>query len=106
MTELVWQGKIQHKVSKFSETDAGSENSSQPSKLLVTTETINPQPEQRSSSTSLPSQWQNRLILGDKQYVLPALLPEFAEKVNLIYIDPPYMTGRDFKSGEQVVLQR
>jgi site-specific DNA-methyltransferase (adenine-specific)/adenine-specific DNA-methyltransferase len=34
---------------------------------------------------------------------LPALLPEFAGKVNLIYIDPPFMTGRDFKSGERLV---
>ena len=34
--------------------------------------------------------------LGDKKYVLPSLLPEFAGKVNLIYIDPPFDTGADF----------
>jgi DNA modification methylase len=28
--------------------------------------------------------------------VLPSLLPEFAGKVNLIYIDPPFDTGADF----------
>src|SRR5438552_7882052 len=39
---------------------------------------------------------ENRLIWGDKKYVLPALLPEFAGKVNLIYIDPPFDTGADF----------
>ena len=33
---------------------------------------------------------------GDKKYVLPSLLPEFAGKVNLIYIDPPFETGADF----------
>jgi hypothetical protein len=33
---------------------------------------------------------------GDKKYVLPSLLPEFAGKVNLIYIDPPFDTGADF----------
>jgi adenine-specific DNA-methyltransferase len=28
--------------------------------------------------------------------VLPSLLAEFAGKVNLIYIDPPFDTGADF----------
>ncbi len=41
-------------------------------------------------------EWRNRLIWGDKRYVLPSLLPEFAGKVNLIYIDPPFDTGADF----------
>ncbi|MCX7986207.1 MAG: site-specific DNA-methyltransferase, partial [Bacteroidales bacterium] len=40
--------------------------------------------------------WYNRLIWGDKKYVLPSLLPEFAGKVNLIYIDPPFNVGADF----------
>src|SRR5437763_1889197 len=40
--------------------------------------------------------WRNRLIWGDKKYVLPSLLPELAGKVNLIYIDPPFDTGADF----------
>lgn len=39
--------------------------------------------------------WRNRLIWGDKKYVLPSLLPEFAGKVNLIYIDPPFNVGAD-----------
>jgi site-specific DNA-methyltransferase (adenine-specific)/adenine-specific DNA-methyltransferase len=34
--------------------------------------------------------------------VLPALLGEFAHSIDLIYIDPPFMTGRDFTSGNQV----
>ena len=41
-------------------------------------------------------EWRNRLIWGDKKYVLPSLLAEFAGKVNLIYIDPPFDTGADF----------
>jgi adenine-specific DNA-methyltransferase len=40
--------------------------------------------------------WRNRLIWGDKKYVLPSLLTEFVGKVNLIYIDPPFDTGADF----------
>jgi len=34
--------------------------------------------------------------LGDKKYVLPALFPEFANSIDLIYIDPPFDTGEDF----------
>ncbi len=42
------------------------------------------------------TEWRNRLIWGDKKYVLPSLLDEFAGEVNLIYIDPPFATGADF----------
>ncbi len=42
------------------------------------------------------SEWRNRLIWGDKKYILPALLDEFAGKVDLIYIDPPFDTGANF----------
>jgi adenine specific DNA methylase Mod len=46
--------------------------------------------------------WRNRLIWGDKKYVLPSLLPEFAGKVNLIYIDPPFDTGANFSFTARV----
>lgn len=46
--------------------------------------------------------WLNRLIWGDKKYVLPSLLEEFAQKVNLIYIDPPFATGDDFSFQVEV----
>lgn len=42
------------------------------------------------------------MIWGDKKYVLPSLLPEFAGKVNLIYIDPPFDTGADFSFNVEV----
>jgi DNA modification methylase len=48
------------------------------------------------SSSGHDPEWRNRLIWGDKKYVLPSLLPEFASKVDLIYIDPPFDTGADF----------
>ncbi len=49
-----------------------------------------------------PGEWRNRLIWGDKKYVLPSLLPELAGKVKLIYIDPPFATGDDFSYQAQV----
>ena len=95
MAEIVWSSKPSKAENDFNEHGLKT-------KVFVTTETIAPQPEQQSSVTFPTPQWYNRLILGDKQHILPALLPEFAGKVNLIYIDPPFMTGRDFKSGEQL----
>ena len=46
--------------------------------------------------------WRNRLICGDKKYVLPSLLPEFAGKADLVYIDPPFDTGADFSFTAQI----
>jgi len=40
--------------------------------------------------------WHNRLIWGDNKYVMASLLSEFAGKIDLIYIDPPFATGADF----------
>lgn len=40
--------------------------------------------------------WRNRLIWGDNKYVTASLLAEFAGKIDLIYIDPPFATGADF----------
>ncbi len=40
--------------------------------------------------------WKNRLIWGDNLLIIGSLLKEFAGKINLIYIDPPFATGDDF----------
>ncbi|MEX1194950.1 MAG: DNA methyltransferase [Dehalococcoidia bacterium] len=66
-----------------------------------TVETVNESAQQRQLSlerytTGRDREWRNRLIWGDKKYVLPSLLQEFAGQVDLIYIDPPFDTGADF----------
>ncbi len=38
----------------------------------------------------------NLLVWGDNKLVMSSLLAEYAGKVNLIYIDPPFDTGTDF----------
>jgi adenine-specific DNA-methyltransferase len=40
--------------------------------------------------------WLNRLVLGDHADVLPGLAGDFAGKVSLVYVDPPFDTGGDF----------
>ena len=92
-TELVWEGKYD---------SAG--NRVAPLRVALpfqTVETVNESAADRRHTLELfgqhrPTEWRNRLIWGDKKYVLPSLLAEFAGKVNLIYIDPPFDTGADF----------
>ncbi len=93
MTELIWNGKY----------DANG-NKIKPVRLALPfqdVETVNESAQQRQMMLDMwggarDNEWRNRLIWGDKKYVLPSLLPEFAGKVDLIYIDPPFATGADF----------
>ena len=91
MTELTWRGKQQNTF----EHDHRAER-------LVTVETIDPSSEKRASN-SVEAVWYNRLISGDRNDVLPALQTEFSNKIDLIYIDPPFMTGRTFTVDTQPV---
>jgi len=43
----------------------------------------------------------NRLYYGDNLPILASLIPEYAGKVRLIYIDPPYATKSVFQSRSQ-----
>lgn len=103
MAELVWKGKhsTEQQQARYREIFINAkENTHQ----LYTYETSGGQPAHSSPNSPLPTahNWHNRLIQGDKSAVLPALLAEFAEQVNLVYIDPPFMTGRDFKTKSEV----
>jgi len=92
LTELIWDGKYKDgkKVA--------------PVRIALpfqAVETVNETAQERQLTLDMyaaghDTEWRNRLIWGDKKYVLPSLLPEFAGKVNLIYIDPPFATGADF----------
>lgn len=94
-TELIWEGKYDAEGKRVA-----------PLRVALpfqTVETVNESTQERqknllfgSSTSSDQMEWRNRLIWGDKKYVLPSLLPELAGKVNLIYIDPPFDTGADF----------
>lgn len=71
-----------------------------------TIETINESRATREKEKSMPllkgvrtkseTTWYNRLIWGDNKYIMASLLEEFAGKIDLIYIDPPFATGADF----------
>jgi site-specific DNA-methyltransferase (adenine-specific) len=97
MAELVWKGKYAKEQITYINSKIATQH-------LCTIESFDGQPADKLSDFPLnsPMRWHNRFILGDKSAILPALLPEFTEQINLIYIDPPFMTGRDFKNGEQL----
>jgi adenine-specific DNA-methyltransferase len=40
--------------------------------------------------------YDDRLVWGDNKLVMASLLQEFKDKVDLIYIDPPFDVGADF----------
>src|SRR6266700_5520489 len=46
--------------------------------------------------------WKNKLIWGDNLLVMGSLLEQFAGKIDLIYIDPPFATGADFSFTHEV----
>jgi adenine-specific DNA-methyltransferase len=81
--ELVWDGKYDAKGNRVA-----------PLRVALpfqTVETINESAQERQKhlfgASAADEPWRSRLIWGDKRYVLPSLLPEFAGKVHLIYID-------------------
>ena len=39
---------------------------------------------------------ENKLLLGDNLAVMAALLPDYEDRINLIYADPPFFTNRHF----------
>jgi adenine-specific DNA-methyltransferase len=93
MPELVWDGKYDKDGKRV-----GPVRVALP---FQTVETVNESVQERQRSLDLfttghDSEWRNRLIWGDKKYVLPALVDQFAGRVDLIYIDPPFATGDDF----------
>jgi len=91
MTELIWEGKY---------IDGKKATPLRIALPFQTVETVNEsvQHNERTIDEYIKNKdkWYNRLIWGDKKYVLPSLLPEFAGKIDLIYIDPPFDTGANF----------
>jgi DNA modification methylase len=100
LVELIWDRKYDKSGNKVA-----------PVRVALpfqTIETLNESTQQRQKSIETfltgrgETEWRNRLIWGDKKYVLPSLLPEFANSVDLVYIDPPFDTGADFSYHVEV----
>ncbi len=95
MAELVWKGKTAQSPMSYAHVE-----NLEPQYQLYTQQYY--QAEGIAEAEQNTDTWYNRLIYGDKAYILPALYPEFLGSVKLIYIDPPFMTGRTFTNNERV----
>lgn len=89
-TELIWSGKYDEQGNK-----------KKVEKIVLPFQSVETVNEPREKDLFhlpnwWPEGWYNRLIWGDNKYIMASLLPEFAGKINLIYIDPPFATGADF----------
>lgn len=97
MTELIWDGKYK---------DGKKQGPVRIALPFQTIETVNESAQDRKRNLDLfasgrDTEWRNRLIWGDKKYVLPSLLRNFSGQINLVYIDPPFFTGTD----QQIVIR-
>ncbi|MCK4480305.1 MAG: site-specific DNA-methyltransferase, partial [Candidatus Lokiarchaeota archaeon] len=53
-------------------------------------------------SFKLEEEWKNLLIWGENKAILKSLLKTFKNRINLIYIDPPFATGGEFNLKIQI----
>jgi len=103
VAELIWEGK-------YKTGPDGRQVKQGPLRVVLpfqTVETVNESAQERQKgldlfATGAVTEWRNRLIWGDKKYVLPSLLADFAGKVDLIYIDPPFDTGANFSFSREI----
>ncbi len=54
------------------------------------------------SAETFEDGWRNKLIWGENKLVMSSLLDQFAGKVDLVYIDPPFATGADFSFTAEI----
>lgn len=120
-TELLWNGKYSESWFKeFSEVRKKANiEMEKPNLAFQKVETINQPRVKGGAQKSLfpekdwpenyPKDWKNMLVWGDNKLVMSSLLKDFAGKINLIYIDPPFFTGADFtvrtKVGDEDVVK-
>ena len=97
-TELVWEGKYDEFGRRREVDVAGT------AMPLQKIETID-EPRSRAEAQGYlfdqekahRDDFRNRLIWGDNKLALTSLLEEYKGKIRLIYIDPPFDVGADFK---------
>jgi len=104
MPNLYWKNKDKFEKSKTFKTQISSplqvlESISSPiiNKFIPNSELIQKNTEIIQKSQLKANNWDNLLIWGDNRDVTNSLIKKFSNKIKLIYIDPPFATGGDFK---------
>src|SRR5579875_1276199 len=106
MAELVWKDKARPRTGRCSNEECEQGSGGTMGRWRLVTEECYPPEGTDGGAAGMPGErWHNRLIRGDRSAALAALLPEFGASINLIYIDPPFMTGRSFAKDGQLAYQ-
>jgi len=96
-TELVWEGKYDEYGSRRGVDAAGLAMPMQRIETIDEPRTrIEAQGTFFDTASAHLDDFRNRLVWGDNKLVMASLLREFAGKVDLVYIDPPFDVGADF----------
>ena len=101
MAELIWKGK----TALPRDSTSGAAQEQLPPHVSLKQRIVNEKyygPETQTLTLPGADIWYNRLVQGDKSFVLPHLLNEFQGRIKLIYIDPPFMTGRTFNNNARI----
>jgi adenine-specific DNA-methyltransferase len=103
-TELVWPGKynddgslreMQRVSLPFQVIETVNESRATRESQKVTSMGLFDVYEGREGDT-FEAGWRNKVIWGDNLLVMGSLLDRFGGRVDLVYIDPPFLTGADF----------
>src|SRR5689334_7172412 len=115
-TELVWPGKYDDEgnlvtpqrvnlpfqvIERVNETRATREGQEQKKAGHVAT-LFDYWQDDRDQANDSANGWRNKLVWGDNLYVMDSLYKQYAGKVDLIYIDPPFATGADFSVRTEI----
>jgi DNA modification methylase len=110
-TELVWPGKysedgtlckVPHVSLPFQVIERVNESRATREAKKSGIQTTLFEAYQGSEGHTFEDGWRNKLIWGDNLLVMGSLLANFAGKVNLVYIDPPFATGLDFSITTEI----
>ena len=91
LKSLLGNNKLDENIEKYGLSWAGRNNSFKAIRV-PSTGTLIPQPEESKNW----NETENLFIEGDNLEVLKLLQKHYREKIKMIYIDPPYNTGKDF----------
>jgi DNA modification methylase len=104
--ELVWPGKydnegnlkVEHPVSlPFQIVERVNESRATRTNRETAAPTLFDIWEQSQEVQKIDDRFKNKLIWGDNRIVMESLLGSLSGKIDLIYIDPPFAVGSDFK---------
>lgn len=103
MVKLIWNAKIQNESVKPKNKDPSPFRVSE---IINSPLTAHDYPENATKHSfvdkndrelSIDNNWYNILACGENKSFMESLLKDFSQKINLIYIDPPFATGADYE---------